>query len=181
MWCTGVRNTVLLLLIPLVLCAAGARNLARQPAKEGPLPRYSLEGVQHFHYEQGDLRIKVDFDHGDFFADEGELRIEKCQFVYYDSSGDTLSRGTSEQAVLFENSSRLVAHRNVVIVSEVNGATLRTDHLVWEGKERQFTTDEEVVITRENGDILRGVGMVADVSLNVVTILRNVHGRIETE
>ncbi len=178
---SGVRITGFVLFLPLVLCAAGSRDFVLPQEAEGPVPRYSLENVEHFHYEQGDLRVKVTFEHGDFFAEAGELRVEKCRFVYYDSSGETLSRGSSERAVLFQDSSRLEAYRDVVIVSEANGATLRTEYLVWEGEESNFTTDEEVVITRENGDILQGVGMVADVALNFVTIQRNVHGRIRPE
>jgi LPS export ABC transporter protein LptC len=169
------------LLVSLALCAAGTRETSLPPEPEGPVPRYSLEQVQHFHYQQGDLRVKVAFEHGEFFSESGELRVEKCSFVYYDSSGAPLSRGSSQRAVLFENRSRLEASRDVEIVSAVNGATLRTEHLVWEGGENRFTTEEEVLITRENGDILQGVGMVADVALNVVTIQRNVHGRIRPE
>jgi LPS export ABC transporter protein LptC len=176
----GAAVLILLLFVSPVLMGSKPMELP-PPETEEERPRYSLNDVLHYHYQDGVLRLEVSFTHGDFFSEAGELRVENCRFVYYDETGAPLSRGNSNRATLFENQSRLVAQDDVVVFSEVNGGTLTTEHLVWEGSESRFTTEEEVVMTRKNGDILQGEGMVADVALNYVVIKRNVHGRIRSE
>jgi LPS export ABC transporter protein LptC len=147
----------------------------------GALPTYSLKGVTHFQYENGILRQRVDFDQGDYYEDLQELRIENCRFVYYDCDGTVVSRGHSKKANLFIRESRLVAEEDVVIVSEVNRGRLETDYLEWQGDESRFVTEEFVTITRYNGDILQGIGMITDVALNYVTIKSDVKGSFQTE
>jgi len=151
----------------------------RQTEKE--LPHYSLTNVTHYHYEQDKLRVKVIFERGDFFSRENELHVENCSFVYYDRDGRKLSNGSSKRAVLYENSSLLIAEDDVVVFSAVNDARLDTEYLEWIGSEDRFSTDRFVKITRENGDILTGMGMDADVALRFITIRKNVKGSIRSE
>jgi len=144
-------------------------------------PSYSLEEVTHYQYEDGMLRVKVFFDRGDFYDDRQELRVENCTFVYYDIDGYEVSTGRSKRAVLYQNSSLLVAEDDVVIVSQVNRGMLETDYLEWRGVDSQFVTDRFVTITRENGDTLQGIGMITDVALNYVTIKRDVKGSFRAD
>ena len=145
------------------------------------LPAYSLEAVTHYQYEAGKLKIMVMFEYGDFFEELGELRVEKCRFVYYDSNGDSVSSGHSNKATLYEGNSLLAAEDNVVVTSEENRAMLKTDYLEWRGDSSQFVTDRFVTITRENGDTLQGTGMITDLALNYVTVQRDVKGSMEAE
>jgi len=83
--------------------------------------------------------------------------------------------------VLYQDESLLIAEEDVVVISAVNGARLDTEYLEWIGKEDRFSTDRFVTITRENGDILTGMGMDADVALQFITIRKNVKGSIRSE
>jgi LPS export ABC transporter protein LptC len=171
----------------LILCffaGCARREKGEEPDSDGStetLPAYRLENVTHYQYEAGDLKIKVIFEKGDFFEEFQELRIEECRFVYYDSNGNSVSRGHSNKATLYEGNSLLVAEDDVVVTSEENGATLKTDYLEWRGDSSQFVTDRFVTITRENGDILQGTGLITDLALNYVTVKRNVEGSMEAE
>ncbi len=148
---------------------------------EKELPHYSLTNVTHYHYEQDKLREKVVFERGNFFSSGNELHVENCSFVYYDRNSQKLSSGSSKRAVLYQNSSLLIAEDDVIVVSAVNGARLDTEYLEWIGSEDRFSTDRFVKITRENGDILTGIGMDADVALRFITIRKNVKGSIRSE
>ena len=143
------------------------------------LPTNSLEDVTHYQYEAGNLMLKVMIEHGDFFDELQELRVENCRFVYYDIYGNRVSTGHSRKAILYEGNSRLVAEDNVVVISEENGGRLETDYLEWRGDSAQFVTESFVILTRENGDTLQGIGMITDVALNYVTVKRNVRGSLE--
>ncbi len=158
------------------------RDRENEPDSAGApeiLPTYSLEDVTHYQYEAGNLMLKVMFEHGDFFDELQELRVENCRFVYYDIYGNRVSTGHSRKAILYEGNARLVAEDNVVVISEENGGRLETDYLEWRGDSAQFITESFVTITRENGDTLQGIGMITDVALNYVTVKRNVRGSLE--
>ncbi|UCB47223.1 MAG: LPS export ABC transporter periplasmic protein LptC [Spirochaetota bacterium] len=140
------------------------------------IPDYILHDVIHFHYEEGSLKVKVNFEKGNYYNDQGELRVENCQFVYYDIDNDVVSRGSSDRAKLYSDDSKLVAEENVVVISEENKGKLETEYLEWHGNDNQFTSDRFVKITQENGDTISGVGLIADVGLKRVTIKKDVKG-----
>ena len=173
---------VLLVIIFIAGCRTDDDGKKVQPRpEEKELPHYSLTNVTHYHYEEDVLRVKVVFERGDFFSEENELRVENCSFVYYDRNGGKLSSGSSRRAVLYRDTSLLIAEDDVVVVSAVNGARLNTEYLEWIGTEDRFSTDRFVKITRENGDILTGMGMDADIALRFITIRKNVKGSIKSE
>ena len=144
--------------------------------QEKSLPDYVLEDVTHYHYENGILKLEITFEKGKFYSAEDELYVENCTFIYYDINENLLSRGRSKKAKVFSDQSLIIAENEVVIVSEVNGGVLETEYLEWHGQGDQFLTDSPVTITRKNGDIITGIGMVADIALRFVTIQKDVKG-----
>jgi len=174
---------IVILLIPLV--SAGRPSTGEDEGRledDGvSMPDYALQDVVHYNYQEGVLRVRMDFERGFYYADVEELHIENCSYVYYDKVGEVESRGKSKRATLYERESYLEAEDDVVVVSEVNGAKLETDYLEWYGSRDQFVTESFVTVTRKNGDILQGIGMIADVALNHVTIKKDVRGSVEPE
>jgi LPS export ABC transporter protein LptC len=174
--------SILLFMLVLSGCSQrGGQGADRGKAEPEAVPAYSLEDVTHYQYDDGVLRLKVNFDRGAYYDDRQELRIENCMFVYYDSDGNEVSTGRSRRATIHRESSQLIAEEDVVIVSEVNRGRLETDYLEWRGDESQFVTESYVTITRDNGDTLQGVGMITDMALNYVTIKRDVRGSFEAQ
>ena len=178
-----VVTVMLLFFIPLSLSYGMKKDgdEVEHTDEESVVPDYILHDVIHFHYEEGSLKVKVNFEKGNYYNDLGELRVENCQFVYYDINNDVVSRGSSNKAKLYSNNSVLVAEENVVVISEENKGKLETEYLEWHGDENQFTSDRFVKITQENGDTISGVGMIADVGLKKVTIKKDVRGSFREE
>jgi len=145
------------------------------------IPDYVLHDVIHYQYDSGVLKVKVIFEGGSFSRGEEELHVENCSFEYYDSNEVVISRGSAKEATLFRGRSELIADGDVVVVSELDGAKLETDHLEWHGKNNQFTTESFVTITRVNGDIIQGYGMISDVALRYIKIKKNVRGIIKSK
>jgi len=174
------------LIFPLILsvtCCTKGSLLNREDS--GIIPQenradYVTRDVVHYSYEHGVLKLKIDFEHGEYYSGQGELLVENCSFVYYDNNGETVSRGSSKRAKLMEGKSILIAEGNVEVVSEINRGKLNTQYLEWHGQEDQFVTPSFVTFTRENGDKLSGTGMIADIGLQVITINRDVRGVIES-
>jgi LPS export ABC transporter protein LptC len=145
------------------------------------LPDYILNDVIHYQYDSGKLKVKVTFVNGSFSRGEDELHVENCSFEYYDNNEVVIARGSAKEARVFRGRSEIIADGNVVVVSEVNGARLETDHLEWHGNNNQFTTESFVTITRTNGDIVQGYGMISDVALRYIRIKKNVRGIIRSD
>jgi len=137
---------------------------------------YVIKDVIHYSYEHGILKLKIEFEHGEYYSDKDQLFVENCSFVYYDNSGEAVSKGSSKRARFFEGDSLLVADEDVEVVSEINRGKLNTEYLEWHGVDNKFITPSFVTFTRENGDILSGKGMIADVGLRVITINKDVRG-----
>ena len=144
--------------------------------EEELVPDYSLKEVTHYHYKDGLLRMEITFEEGEFYSDTEELDIDNCNYIYYDIDGTMVSRGRSKEAKVFDNQSLIIAEKDVVIKSEVNGAVLETDYLEWHGTQEQFVTERPVTITRQNGDMISGIGMIADITLRYITIKKDVSG-----
>jgi len=177
----GNLNWIVLLLIFLLpLSGSGIKSregyVASPQSRNTVLPEYILKEVRHYHYEEGVLRMEASFEAGEYYASSGELYIENCNFLYYDKNGTLVSRGSSEKARLYGDRSLINAENNVLIVSEVNGTLLETDYLEWHGEDERFVTESDVVITRKNGDMLSGRGMIADLALRFITIKSDVKG-----
>jgi LPS export ABC transporter protein LptC len=142
------------------------------------VPDYILHNVTHYYYENGIKKSTITFETGEYYSDQEELYVEKCNYIYYDMNGNVKSRGSSDRARIFNNGSLIISEDNVVLVSETNSAVLETDYLEWHGDEESFTTDSFVTITRTNGDIITGYGMVADLAISLVTIQKDAKGSL---
>ena len=184
---TGRRRTIgwffqvclfALVFIPMVAaCGAGKEEGAEAFDEDAEkVPDYVFHEVVHHHYEDGVRKVKVIFETGWYFSDE--LLVENCRFVYYDRRGEVLSKGSSRRAKLNAEGTELIAEEDVVVISEENKGRLNTEYLEWHSSDNQFTSDRFVKITQENGDTIFGVGMVADIGLQRVTIKRDVKGSI---
>ncbi|MGQ9616091.1 MAG: LPS export ABC transporter periplasmic protein LptC [Spirochaetota bacterium] len=163
--------------------ASGAKEPEKVvlPSQTTDVPDYILHDVIHYQYDSGVLKVKVIFENGSFSRGKEELHVENCGFEYYDSNEVVISRGSAKEATIFMGRSELFADGDVVVVSELNGAKLETDHLEWHGKNNQFTTESFVTITRITGDIIQGYGMISDVGLRYIKIKKNVRGIIRSD
>lgn len=171
------------LFLPLVCHASGNKEPEKvvSPSQTTDIPDYILHDVIHYQYDSGVLKVKVIFEGGSFSRGEEELLVENCSFEYYDSNEVVISRGSAKKATIFRDRSELIADGDVVVVSELDGAKLETNHLEWHGKSNQFTTESFVTITRGNGDIIQGYGMISDVALRYIKIKKNVRGIIKSK
>ncbi len=115
-------------------------------------------------------------------GNDGDIPVNDCTNLVhalncvYDIDGTINTTGSSDRAKIFDNGALIISEDNVVIISEKNDAVLETEYLEWHGDKDQFITDHFVTITRSNGDIITGYGMVADLAIRFVTIDKNAKG-----
>jgi len=143
------------------------------------VPDYIVYDVTHYHYNEGKISVQLKFKKGTYFSDDALLKIENCDFIYYDKNGDVSSKGHANRADLYMQDSYMKAWDDIKVESIKNGAILNTSYLEWNGDNDNFVTDKAVVITQKNGDSISGIGMVTDIALSYATIKKNVKGVIK--
>lgn len=88
---------------------------------------------------------------------------EGIEIIQYDAKKEVVSSLRSDYAKQFVKEQKWEAKNNVV-ATNLKGDTLKTEHLIWEEKEKQVHTEEFVEIIREDG-IYHGIGLTADETL----------------
>jgi len=79
---------------------------------------------------------------------------------FYDEHGNISSWMTSEYAIRYENTKKMEARKNVVVVN-TKGEKLNTEHLVWDQEKKRIYTEAPVKITTRK-EVLKGIGLEAD-------------------
>lgn len=111
----------------------------RYSLKTKKLLRFEIEGVEFLEFPEG------------------------VEIIQYDAKQKVVSSLTSDYAKQFVKEERWEAKNNV-IATNLEGDTLKTEHLIWEEKAEKIYTDEFVEIVREDG-IYTGIGLTADETL----------------
>lgn len=98
----------------------------------------------------------------------GEARLTEPRIVFY-RNGRPASTAVSKRASVKGQSRDVTLEEEVVIVSDEEKSTLRTDILHYDSKDRRFHTDSPVVVDRP-GARVKGTGMDADSTLSTIRI-----------
>ena len=155
-------------------------NVKDQTTKKAEkVPDYIIYNVKHYRYNEGKLSVEIEFKKGVYYSDNSVLNIDNCDFVYYDENGEESAKGHADRAKLYMQKSYMEAWDNIKVESIKNGTILNTSYLEWDGNKDIFLTDKPITIMRKNGDTISGIGMEADIALNIVTIKKNVKGVIK--
>jgi len=111
--------------------------------------RFSLKAPKLFRYET-DGKPFVEFTEG-------------IELVKYDANQNIISSITADYAKQFPNEDKWEAKNNVV-ATNLEGDTLKTEHLIWEEQTEKIYTEEFVKIIRPD-QIITGIGFESDQSL----------------
>ncbi|SHJ87201.1 LPS export ABC transporter protein LptC [Tangfeifania diversioriginum] len=85
---------------------------------------------------------------------------EGIELIRYDSAQNVVSSITADYAKQYEKEDKWEAKNNV-IATNLDGDTLKTEHLIWEEKNEKIYSDEYVKIIRPD-QIITGIGFESD-------------------
>jgi LPS export ABC transporter protein LptC len=88
---------------------------------------------------------------------------EGMEIIQYNAKGEIVSSLSADYAKQFLKAKRWEAKNNVVATNK-QGDTLKTEHLIWEKKDKKIYSEEFVKIIRKDG-VYTGIGLTADESL----------------
>lgn len=99
------------------------------------------------------------------------LLDQKVNADFFDEMENHTTNLKSALAQVEEGNDFMRAMENVVVVSD-SGVTLYTDTLVWDSKEELIYTEDNVMLTTEEGDTLYGIGFESDIALENWRIIK---------
>jgi LPS export ABC transporter protein LptC len=176
-----VLLSLLLVLLGLTLFIlrpdSGTVSPSRTSVREAPDSR--LRDV-HFVEMQGDRRVwEASADRIELFEAEHLTRISKSekQIKLLLHKDDHVLTCYADEAEI-DNQTQEVDLRGNLMAQSREGVTMWTDSVHWSPQKRQLLADKEVTLKQE-GLLIRGLGLEADLALEEIRILSNVQSSFE--
>jgi LPS export ABC transporter protein LptC len=135
----------------------------------------TLFGVRLTLADRGVQRALLEADTAFTYEDNSRTELRKVRSTFYTETGLRNGTLTSREGTYNVRSQNMEARGNVVVVSD-DGRRLETPQLKFDTGRNEISGDSAFVMTRP-GDILSGIGFVADPALTHIRVLANAHGR----
>jgi len=164
---------VVMFVIFFVLSACGKeKSETGKVADRTSFPEQAIENFTLTHTSQGEKQWELEADRAEIYEREGKTIVQRLKIKFYDR-GKITSILTASEGELYSQSSDMEVRGNVVVTSEQEKATLRTESLKWDSKRDKIVTDDWVRQERNN-TIVTGQGLESDPELEKVIIKKNV-------
>jgi len=161
----------ILLFFPLV-CLACSEGMERE-RKGGasvPLPEQVINNFTVVETKEDRTLWELVSPKAEVFKNETVVYTLKMKFYDGDTVTATLS---AEEGRIYSKTKDMSVRGNVVVVSDANGVTLRTESLNWDEKTKKITTDDFIREETEDA-VITGYGLEADSDFSKVVIRRGV-------
>jgi LPS export ABC transporter protein LptC len=161
----NIRIAVLILGTAILFYACKDNNIEKIQAFTSPedLPIQEAINFENLSTDSGVVRFSLKTPKLLRFENEGKAYLEfpiGVKLIEYDADQNITYSITADYAKQFIKEGKWEAKNNV-IVTNAQGDSLKTEHLIWEEKTEKIYTEEFVKIIRDNQEIT-GVGLVSD-------------------
>lgn len=156
---------VLVLGTAILFSACGKNDLAKIQAftTNENLPIQEASDFQTMYTDSGEIRYTLNAPKLLRFENDGQSYIEfpeGVKIVKYNDQKKIISSLKADYAKQFVKDSRWEAKNNVV-VTNIEGDSLKTEHLTWDEKAEKIFTEEYVKIIRQD-QVITGIGLTSD-------------------
>jgi len=132
----------------------------------------AIENFTLTHTSKGEKEWELEADRAEIYKTEGKTIVQVLKIKFYDQ-GKITSILTAREGVLHSQSGDMEVRGDVVVTSEEEGTTLKTESLRWDANRKKIVTDDLVRQERRN-TIITGQGLESDPQLEKVVIKDNV-------
>jgi LPS export ABC transporter protein LptC len=135
-------------------------------------PDQAIENFTLTYTNQGEKEWELEADRAEIYKREGKTIVQKLKIKFYDQ-GKITSILTAREGELCSPAGDMEVRGDVVVTSEEEGITLKTESLKWDAQRKKIVTDD--FVRQEKGDtIITGQGLESDPELEKVVIKKNV-------
>jgi LPS export ABC transporter protein LptC len=168
-----------------IIIMLGLGSACNQEPPKLSLPSYPKQAEPTVLFEGFHMRsMNSDSPEWDFSARAAQIferdqwaRAQDISVIYYDK-GKPVSTLTAGRGFFETQGRNMRAEQNVVMVSQ-EGSILKTELLQWDNTKNKIFTDRPVTVIRE-GNVLTGIGLLADSELKHIEILSRVDIRVRS-
>jgi len=165
----NIRIAVLILGTAILFYACKENNIEKIQAFTSPedLPIQEAINFENLSTDSGQVRFSLKAPKLLQFENDGKNYFEfpeGLQIIKYDAQQQIISTISADYAKQFVKDEKWEAKNNVV-VTNAQGDTLKTEHLIWEEKAEKIYTEEFVKIISEN-KIITGIGLTSDQNMS---------------
>ncbi len=153
----------------------GCRPSGEAPAaKQGTPPRPEVQRVNIEETRWGRRAWSLEADRVAFHHDTTVLYHLVLHF--YDENEEPSSVLTADSGMLFERTRDMMAYGRVEVLTFEDSTRLLTSSLAWDNRRQRIYTFDSVTVYRA-GEVLTGVGLLADPALKHIRIGGEVLGK----
>jgi LPS export ABC transporter protein LptC len=118
---------------------------------------------------------RVQADTAYAFYDSATVKLRGMRLVFYNPDGSERASVTADSGELNENTDRMVARGNVVLVVHADGRRLESSELNYDPDQDRIWSDSATVQTMADGTVTRGTAFQSDLDFKNV-VIRNIRG-----
>ncbi len=113
------------------------------------------------------------------YNEKAQVQARNVRIDFFEETGDKFSELKADSGTIYQRTNDMEAAGNVVVRTE-EGITLETQSLKWLNASQKILSEDFVKIT-QGRDVLTGVGLVSDASLNEFEIKSQVQAFVVDE
>jgi LPS export ABC transporter protein LptC len=169
------------LFIGLVLCAAGCEKRP-DSSPRGTVVAAPDQEVGNFSLTEsveGTRKWTLWAEWAAIYNESAQVRARNVRIDFFEESGKKFSELKADSGLIYQKTNDMEATGSVVVRTE-EGITLETQSLKWVNASQKILSDDFVKIT-QGRDVLTGVGLVSDASLNEFEIKSQVQAFVVDE
>lgn len=167
----GSNIFMVLLLTVFIACKTDKEEITKV-TEVSKLPQESGRNVEILYSDSGMIQMKLTSSRIDRHAGETPyLEFPEGLVVdFYDENLNIKSKLSANYAIRYEKEKKMEAKKNVVVVN-VKGEKLNTEHLIWDEAREKIYTNEFVKITMKD-EVLYGEGLESNQDFTRYRILK---------
>ena len=132
-------------------------------------------GMVSFLTASGVREGRVQADTAYVFYDSATVRLRGMRLVFYNADGTERATVTADAGELDENTDRMTARGDVVLIVQADGRRIETVELNYDPEQDRIWSDSATVQTMPDGSVTRGTAFESDLDFRNV-VIRNIRG-----
>jgi LPS export ABC transporter protein LptC len=176
-------DKILIFFIPIILilsCSLEYDSSVSESLDES-IPTSKLYGVKHVQIQGGQAKVSFEAEQAVIWKEREETELMNFVFNEFGNDGEIITTGEADYLIISDmHDAEIIG--NIFGYSQRNEASISADNISWIDEKRLLTSNEEsdVIITKDNGSLLKGRGFSADMYTNTTTFSSGISGKLES-
>ena len=185
----SMKEVRIMSLISFLVCLPGLigcsfdKNIFKQPERavnKSEIPDREMENFSANSYDSNRKKWELKARKGRMYNRKKVSFLENVELHFYNENQKRSTYVVADFCKLHESTKDVELQSNVVIIAS-NRTRMIGDYFYWDNDKEILSSPQFVKVTREDGSVLTGVGLIADNMLDVITFKSDIRGYEEVK